>query len=546
MYKCTKYCVILLLIFTQININSLSAGQNTRDRQVRPRTEIPSSSHLLPTNPENIMQLPFFDDFESGIASWTLDGQFNLIQDAQMHSVLNPGINPFLVTLPDNGALPSAFSGMNMCWFGETTTGTFIGSGWDTIPQLPKNGGTSAAVQTGSLISPAIDLTGVSNAEFRFKAWWEIEGVDVDGYDLMQIEISTDNGMTFSPIGRGAINPLNDVDGESWKPYSSGGLGQAGVWLDQLFDITPWTGNMVHLRFRFDSIDELYNAFRGWFIDDVSVTAGPLSAPNITSIVPSTAFSGELVDINGNNFVNGAVVNVGGTAVSAVISTNLAQIEAPFLTPDTYDVTITNPDGQFDTEIDGLIITSTSPPIIYSISPDSAEVGTSQNVTITGANFDSGSMVEIGGFPLLNQTFVNSFTISGVTPNNLSVGYHNVTVINTDGQFDRLILGFHVFGTTALNNPDQTVNPKDFILKQNYPNPFNPTTKIDFQIPFSRFVQLKVFNLLGQEVTTILSEYLPAGQHSIEFSGTKLNSGIYYYQLKVGKQSKMRKFILMK
>jgi hypothetical protein len=546
MINCNRWFLILLFIGFQIYASGFATEQSTRERHSKIIKPIPPATQLLSTSPENIMLLPFFDNFESGVSSWTLDGQFNLITNAQNYSVLNPGINPTLVTLPDNGHLPSAFSGNHMCWFGETATGTFIGAGWDTIYQEPKNGGTSAEPQMGSFISPAIDLTGVSHAQFSFKTWWEIEGVDVDFYDLMQIEISTDNGVSFQPIGRGAINPLNDVDGESWKPYSSGGLGEPGVWLNQLFDLSPWVGNMIHLRFRFDTVDALYNGFRGWFIDDVSVTSDPLPAPDITSVVPSLAYGGEIVNINGNNFINGAIIDIGGSVVSAVISTNLAQIEAPYLPAGTYDVTITNPDGQSDTEVNGLTITDVNPPLITYIDPDSAEVGTSVPVTISGDYFEAGTMVDIGGAALLNQTVVNYFTITGNSPNTLPVGNHRVTVTNPDGQYDRLILGFRVYGTTAIDDPGQSEIAGGFSLQQNYPNPFNPTTRIDFTIPVTGLVQLKVFNLVGQEVATIISEVLSAGSHSVQFSGENLNSGVYFYQLKAGKQSEMKKFILMK
>ncbi len=90
--------------------------------------------------------------------------------------------------------------------------------------------------------------------------------------------------------------------------------------------------------------------------------------------------------------------------------------------------------------------------------------------------------------------------------------------------------------------------PKEFILCQNYPNPFNPTTKIKFTIPTSplnpspyqgegnreRLLTLKVFDVLGNEVTTLVNDYKPAGNYELEFDGSKLTSGIYYYQLRIG------------
>ncbi len=546
MHKYLRVTTILFVLFSVIAMTI--DGRADRPRQKRtesPRAVLPSSQ-LLPNAPQGPLQLPFFDNFETGAPNWMFDGQFNLILNAQNYSVLNPAINPALVTLPDNGRLPGAYSGTHMFWFGEMATGTFIGSGWDTIPQDPKNGGTSADIQTGTLISPVIDLTSAARAQLRFKTWWEIEGVDVDAYDLMSLAITTDNGITWNPIGRGLLNPLNDVDGESWKPYSSGGLGQPGVWLDQAFDLSPWIGGMVRLGFTFDTVDELYNGFRGWFIDDVSVSADPFPAPSITSISPSTVFPGEIVNIHGENFFNGAEVSVGGSVVSAIISTNLAQIEAPALPAGSYDVTVTNPDGQFDTEVNGLTITDILPPQIYSIMPDSAEFGFSVPVTVFGSEFVAGTVVDIDGFLLLNQSLVNSFTITGDSPSGLAGGYHNVTVTNPDGQFDRLILGFYVYGATGIGDNPSGFSPDRFQLFQNFPNPFNPLTTISFYLPRAMSVTFTVYDINGQEVSRVVTGVFPAGYQSLKFSGENLTSGIYFYQIRAGEFSAMKKFILVK
>jgi hypothetical protein len=409
--------------------------------------------------------------------------------------------------------------------------------------QSDDNGGTSDSTQYGDLISPAIDMTTVSNARLTFWSAWEIEGVDVDAFDLMQVYISTD-GVNFFIIGQ--LNPLNDVDGESWKPYSSGGLAQPMVWVDHVFDLSSYVGNTVYLAFYFDTWDELYNGFRGWFIDDVSVTGDALAAPNITSIVPSTSAAGEIVDLFGQNFVTGAAIEVGGNLVtSAVFSTTQAEIEAPFLSPGQYDVTLTNPDGQFDTVVNGLTITNTLPPDAFFIDPDSAMVGASVSVTITGSNFQAGAGVTFGGQSLNNLTVVNEFTITGDSPSSLAEGVHSVVVTNPDGQFDQLPGAFTVYVPTGIND-DRLQNPTGFSLMQNYPNPFNPTTKIDFRIPNGSVTKIAVYNLAGQEVATLLKEFRPAGQYSVEFNAEKLPSGIYFYQLKTENYSAMKKMVLMK
>jgi hypothetical protein len=86
----------------------------------------------------------------------------------------------------------------------------------------------------------------------------------------------------------------------------------------------------------------------------------------------------------------------------------------------------------------------------------------------------------------------------------------------------------------------------DYTLSQNYPNPFNPTTSIDFSIPKSGYVSLKVYNTLGQEVATLFQGFQKAGSFKAEFNASKLASGVYLYRLESGNISIAKKLILMK
>ncbi len=99
--------------------------------------------------------------------------------------------------------------------------------------------------------------------------------------------------------------------------------------------------------------------------------------------------------------------------------------------------------------------------------------------------------------------------------------------------------------TTEIENKIPKV-PEEYLLKQNYPNPFNPTTTIEFTLPTSEFVELKVFNILGKEVSTLVSDKLNQGNHTYTFDGKNLASGIYYYQLVAGEYEQVRKMIKLK
>jgi hypothetical protein len=90
------------------------------------------------------------------------------------------------------------------------------------------------------------------------------------------------------------------------------------------------------------------------------------------------------------------------------------------------------------------------------------------------------------------------------------------------------------------------LNPTEFKLEQNYPNPFNPSTSIKYAIGRRQFVQIKVYDVLGNEVETLVNEEKPTGNYEIDFNALKFSSGVYFYKLQVGSIVESKKMILMK
>ena len=93
---------------------------------------------------------------------------------------------------------------------------------------------------------------------------------------------------------------------------------------------------------------------------------------------------------------------------------------------------------------------------------------------------------------------------------------------------------------------DYSIFAKHFSLFQNYPNPFNPTTTISYQLSAMSFVTLKVYDLLGQEITSLVNERKTAGKHQVVWDASMMPSGIYYYQLQAGEYQEVKKMMLMK
>jgi len=109
-----------------------------------------------------------------------------------------------------------------------------------------------------------------------------------------------------------------------------------------------------------------------------------------------------------------------------------------------------------------------------------------------------------------------------------------------------VIFYFCGFNVSAQKQTDQL---NTFRLYQNYPNPFNPSTKIKFTTSDFGFATLKVYDVLGNEIATLVNEELPAGEYEAKFTVTQnsiLSSGIYFYQLKTDSYIKTRKMVLLK
>lgn len=88
--------------------------------------------------------------------------------------------------------------------------------------------------------------------------------------------------------------------------------------------------------------------------------------------------------------------------------------------------------------------------------------------------------------------------------------------------------------------------PKEYSLNQNYPNPFNPSTKINYDLPFDGRVSIKIFDMTGREVASLVNEFKTAGYYTADFNASALSSGVYFYTISADNFTATKKMILVK
>jgi photosystem II stability/assembly factor-like uncharacterized protein len=142
-----------------------------------------------------------------------------------------------------------------------------------------------------------------------------------------------------------------------------------------------------------------------------------------------------------------------------------------------------------------------------------------------------------GGTTWTNQSFVYINELNSINFLNATTGF----AVGTDGTILKTTNG----GLSFVNGSTGKI-PIYYSLRQNYPNPFNPSTTINYELPITNFVSIKVFDVLGNEVETLVNEKQNAGSYSADFNAASLPSGIYFYKLVTEKFSETKKMILIK
>jgi hypothetical protein len=165
---------------------------------------------------------------------------------------------------------------------------------------------------------------------------------------------------------------------------------------------------------------------------------------------------------------------------------------------------------------------------------------TSQEINNSGFEIErknnGGDFVKVGF--VMGKGTVSTTTNYEFTDRNLASGNYSYRLkqIDNNGNFEY----FSLNGDVVIG-----IHTK-FDLSQNYPNPFNPTTKINFDLPKDSKVSMKLYDMLGREVLTLLNEFRTAGYYTIDFNATSLSSGVYFYRISAGEFSAVKKMTLIK
>ena len=295
---------ILALLQATITASADGYNMNSITYSIKDKSNKSGVNFNLSLNQSEDITALYTEDFEGDTDGWTinkltgdnLDNTWNLhVQDLNITN--KSYINDLVYLAPNDstdGKIPNPINGTKCFWYGNPdnsneSTGSFI----DVATSNDHNGsgGTSESyANSAELISPAIDLTQYSGAiNVSFKTWWEIESVNpnANGYDLMTISASDNNGTTWRDLAR--LNPLSDPQSANLDrspiPFSNTGFNSAPNWQTvegiALVDSNGNTlaGKTIKLKYTFDSKDNLYNGFRGWMIDDLKISTGEGTYP---------------------------------------------------------------------------------------------------------------------------------------------------------------------------------------------------------------------------------------------------------------------------
>ena len=405
--------------------------------------------------------------------------------------------------------------------------------------------------------TPALNQSGTlfDNAASTPRGFW-IPSVAMSGQGHMALGSSTAGTNLFAAItlaGRFSSDAAGTIQSftigqtsatsynvqstatQRWGDYSQ-------VTIDPTDNMTMWT------------FQEYCDATNSWDVralqlkaplpaTPTSATSVPPNVPSVTTVITGVSSSGSGfydpgTDPNGPGYTNRITASVtGGVIVNSVTFNSTTQVTLDISTvsaPTGFkSVTITNPDGQSLTGTNILNVDGSLPVVLLSFNGNTFD---GNNVQL---NWVTANEINNSGFRVERKIKNSSeWNEAGfVTGNGTTTEQKNY--IFADKKLAKNIYDYRLkqidyngnFEYFALSSEMTIGTPAKFEVSQNYPNPSNPKTKIDYQIPFDGRVTVKIYDLTGREVVTIVNEVKEAGYYTAEFDGTNIASGIYFYRI---------------
>ncbi len=329
-----------------------------------------------------------------------------------------------------------------------------------------------------------VSLTGYDYAQLKFWTKWSTEPT----WDFATVEVSTNNGGSWTTV-RTTTSTRGSGRSGGQQPSTSWGYDSYTpglTWLEQEADLTTYVNRQIKIRFRVAS--DSFSERDGFYVDDIRLHAYTTNNDSGTA----------QVSLNASGFSD--TLSLGD---SSAFTLSVSNIGSALL-----DWAFENPNNTQWASVE---------PVSGNTSP-----GSTSDVTIffrtEGLTADS--------------TYTSSFLLITNDPQNDTI-FFPVTL--------------KVDNPTTVGQHTEEV-PHSFALHQNYPNPFNPETIVAFDLPRSSFVTLRVYNIIGQEVATLVNRQLPAGVHSVTLNSSKLDlpSGVYLYRINASEFVQTRKMVILR
>jgi photosystem II stability/assembly factor-like uncharacterized protein len=367
-------------------------------------------------------------------------------------------------------------------------------------------------------------------------------GFSFAGTDTAGFFISTDDGSTWTRRNSGLTNNFVRTFALSGSNLFAGTLGPAGVYLTTNNGVN-WT--IANSGITNQTIHAL--AFNGATLLAGSNGSGVYkSTDNGASWQPSNTGLSDLsvhalLVASGRAFAGtGSTSTTGGVFIS---TDNGATWSLPATSPTNIRSLATNGIGLFAATNGAGVYKSTDNGATWSAANTGLTHMSVRVIISSGANLFAGTN---GGGVYLS-------TNSGANWSQINTGLTSLSILSLATNSTTLYAGTQTGGVwtrplsqvVAVDEPGVSA-PTSFTLEQNYPNPFNPTTMLSFTIPSSSLVTLKVFDVLGREVATLVNEDKAAGRYSVDWNAASYASGLYFYRLSANGITELKKMMLLK